>query len=159
MLYLDSAALIKHYQKEDGSEALERRLEAGRKSSRIVFTSVLTHAEIHVIFGRRRRERFLSTREAEYLHDRFNEDWAIEISPIELTLGVLGFVERIAKEHPLRGADVIHLASALWLRDASRLGAGAAKYDRKVEFSSSNRQLCIAAGKFGLDAFNPLSSL
>lgn len=159
MLYLDSSALIKHYQKEDGSEALERRLEAERKSSRIVFTSVLTYAEIHAIFGRRRREQFLSPREAEDLHDRFNEDWAFEISPVELAVGVLGFVEGIAKAHPLRGADVIHLASALWLRDAARLGAGHAKYDRKVEFSSSDRQLCIAAGKFGLDVFNPLSSL
>lgn len=107
--------------------------------------------------GRRRREQFLSTREAEGLHDRFNEDWAFEISPVAVAVGVLVFVEGIAKEHPLRGTDVIHLASALWLRDAARLGAGPAKYDRKVEFSSSDRQLCIAAGKFGLDVFNPLS--
>jgi predicted nucleic acid-binding protein len=158
VLYLDSSALIKHYQKEDGSEALERKLEAERKSSRIVFTSVLTYAEIHAIFGRRRREQFLSTREAEALHDRFNEDWVFEISPVELAAGVLGFVEGIAKEHFLRGADVIHLASALWLRDAARLGAGTSKYSRKVEFSSSDRQLCIAAGKFGLEVFNPLTA-
>lgn len=158
MLYLDSSALIKHYQKEDGSEALEQRLEAERKSSRIVFTSVVTYTEIHAIFGRRRREQLVSIREAGDLHDRFNEDWAFEISPVELAVGVLGFVEGIAKEHLLRGADVIHLASALWLRDAARLGVGLAKYDRKVEFSSSDRQLCIAAGKFGLDVFNPLSS-
>lgn len=157
MLYLDSSALIKHYQKEDGSEVLEHKLQSERESSRIVFTSVLSYAEIHAIFGRRRREQFLTTREAEELHDRFNEDWVFEISPVELAVGVLGFVEGIAKAHPLRGADVIHLATALWLRDAARLGAGPSKYDREVEFSSSDRQLCIAAAKFGLEVFNPLS--
>ena len=154
MLYLDSSALIKHYQKEDGTAALERRLQSERENPRIVFTSVLSYAEIHAIFGRRRREQFLTTREAEELHDRFNEDWVFEISPVELAVGVLSFVESIAKSHPLRGADVIHLASALWLRDAARLGANLSKYDRKVEFSSSDRQLCIAAGKYGLEVFN-----
>lgn len=158
MLYLDSSALIKHYQKEDGSEALERRLETERKSSRIVFTSVLTYAEIHAVFGRRKREQFLTAREAGDLHDRFDEDWVFEISPVELAAGVLGFVRGVAREHSLRGADVIHLASALWLRDAARLGAGPSKHDRKVEFSAADRQLCIAAGKLDLEVFNPLTA-
>ena len=158
MLYLDSSVLIKHYQDEDGSEALERKLKVERESSRSVFTSVLTYAEVHAIIARRRREQSLTTREAEELHDRFDADWAFELSPVELAVGVLASIRSIVGAHPLRGADVIHLASALWLRDAARLGAGPAKYDRRVEFSSSDRQLCIAAGKFGLAVFNPLSS-
>jgi hypothetical protein len=72
----------------------------------------------------------LSTKEAEALHDRFDADWVFELSPVELAVGVLGFVRGIAQAHPLRGADVIQLASALWLRDAASLGAGPAKYDR-----------------------------
>lgn len=155
MLYLDSSVLIKHYQKEDGSEGLERRLQAERENSRLVFTSVLTYAEIHAIIARRKRERLLSTREAEELHEGFDADWAFEMSPVELTVGVLVFVRGVVGAHPLRGADAIHLASALWLRDAARLGAGPAKYDRGLEFSSSDRQLCIAARKFGLEVFNP----
>ena len=158
MLYLDSSVLIKHYQKESGSEALERKLQAVRENGSIVFTSVLTYAEIHAIIARRNREQLLTAKEAEELHDRFDADWAFELSPVELAAGVLASIRSIAGAHPLRGADVIHLASALWLRDAARLGASPAKYDRKVEFSSSDRQLCIAAGKFGLEVFNPLSS-
>jgi predicted nucleic acid-binding protein len=46
VLYLDSSALIKHYQNEDGAEALERKLKVERDNSRIAFTSVLTYAEI-----------------------------------------------------------------------------------------------------------------
>ena len=155
MLYLDSSALIKHYQNEEGSEALERRLQAERENSRIIFTSVLTYAEIHANIARRRREQLLSTKEAEELHDRFNADWVFELSPVELAVGVLGFVRGIVVAHPLRGSDVIQLASALWLRDAARLGAGPAKYDRELEFSASDRQLCIAARNFGLKVFNP----
>lgn len=155
MLYLDSSALIKHYQKEDGSDALEQKLQAERENSRIVFTSVLTYAEIHAIIARRRREKLLSMKEAEELHDRFDEDWVFELSPVELAVGVLSSVRGIVKAHPLRGADVIHLASAIWLKDAARLEAGLAKHDREFEFSSSDRQLCIAARKFGLEVFNP----
>ena len=158
MLYLDSSVLIKHYQQEDGSEVLERKLKVERESSRSVFTSVLTYAEIHAVIARRKREQSLTSKEAEELHDRFDEDWAFELSPVELAVGVLASIRVIVGAHPLRGADVIHLASALWLRDAAKLGAGPTRYDRRVEFSSSDRQLCIAAGKFGLDVFNPLSS-
>lgn len=62
MLYLDSSALIKHYQNEDGAEALERKLKVERDNSRIAFTSVLTYAEIHAIIARRRREQLLTTK-------------------------------------------------------------------------------------------------
>jgi predicted nucleic acid-binding protein len=159
VLYLDSSVLIKHYQNEVGSEALERKLRVERENSRIVFTSVLTYAEIHAIIARRRREQLLTTKEAEELHDRFDADWAFELSPVELAGEVLASIRGIVGAHPLRGADVIHLASALWLRDTARLGAGPSKSDREVEFSSSDRQLCIAARKFRLEVFNPLASL
>lgn len=158
MLYLDSSALIKHYQNEQGSEALERRLEAERGNSRIVFTSVLTYAEIHAIIARRTREGYLSAKKGNELHDRFDTDWVLELSPVELAVGVLGFVRRIVKEHFLRGADAIHLASALWLRDAAKLRAGPGKYDSEVEFSSSDQRLCNAAQRFGLQVFDPLSA-
>ena len=158
MLYLDSSVLIKHYQKEEGSEALEQKLQTEREHSRTIFTSVLTYAEIHAIIARREREKLLSANEANELHDRFDVDWTFELNPVELAVGVLGFVRTIVKAHPLRGTDAVQLASALWLRDAARLGAGPGKYDEHVEFSSSNRQLCIAAQKFRLQIFNPLNA-
>ena len=158
MLYLDSSVLIKHYQKEEGSEALEQKLQAERESSRTIFTSVLTYAEIHAIIARRKRENLLSTKEANELQDRFDVDWTFELTPVELAVGVLGFVRTIVNGHPLRGADAVQLASALWLRDAARLRAGPGKYDEQVEFSSSDRQLRIAAEKFSLQIFNPLDA-
>ena len=157
MFYLDASALIKHYQREEGSEALEQKLQAQRKNSRTIFTSVLSYAEIHAIIARRMRENLLLAKEADDLHNRFDADWTLELTPVELVAGVLGFIRPIVKAHPLRGADAIHLASTLWLRDAARLAAGSDKYDREIEFSSSDRQLCIAAQKFGLQVFDPLT--
>jgi predicted nucleic acid-binding protein len=158
MLYLDSSALIKHYQKEEGSEALEQKLQTERENSRTIFTSVLTYAEIHAIIARREREKLLSVNEANELHDHFDVDWTFELSPVELAVGVLVFLRTIVKAHPLRGTDAVQLGSALWLRDAARLGAGPGKYNERVEFSSSDRQLCIAAQKFNLQIFNPLDA-
>ena len=156
MLYLDSSALIKHYQIEEGSDALEEKLEAERENSRVPFSSVLTYAEIHAIIARRQREKLLSANEANQLHDRFDLDWTLELTPIELAAGVLNLVRTIVKAHPLRGTDAVQLASALWLRDAAGVGLGLDKDDRGIEFSSADRQLCIAAQKFRLQVFNPL---
>jgi predicted nucleic acid-binding protein len=75
VLYLDSSALIKHYQKEPGTEALEGRLQMEAESSRSVFTSALTYAEIHATLARRTREKLLSLDEAALVHDRFDTDW------------------------------------------------------------------------------------
>ena len=158
MLYLDSSALIKHYQNEAGSDSLEQRLQIEREESRIPFTSVLTYAEIHAIFARRERENLLSADEAKKLHDGFDIDWTLELTPIDLAVGVLSFVRTIVNAHPLRGTDAVQLASALWLRDAARVGASPTprdRQDREVEFSSCDRQLCLAAQKFGLQVFNP----
>jgi predicted nucleic acid-binding protein len=158
VLYLDSSSLIKHYQKEDGSEGLEQKLQTMRDMSRTVFTSVVTYAEIHAIIARREREKLLATNEAHQLHEQFDTDWTLEITPVELTIGVLSFVRTIVKAHPLRGTDAVQLASAVWLREAAKLGPGLSKHDEQVEFSSSDRQLCLAAQKFRFQIFNPLDA-
>jgi predicted nucleic acid-binding protein len=154
VLYLDSSALIKHYQKEPGTEALEGRLQMEAESSRSVFTSALTYAEIHATLARRTRKKLLSLDEAALVHDRFDTDWVLSLSLIELGVGVLGFVPAIVKAHPLRGADAVQLASALWLRDTARLSNKQGQQEAIV-FGSSDRQLVTAAQKYNLDVFNP----
>lgn len=154
MLYLDSSALIKHYQKERGTEALEGRLLKEAENSRTAFTSALTYAEIHAILARRTREKLLSAEEAAEVHDRFDTDWVLSLSPIELGVGILGFVPAIVRAHPLRGADAVQLASAIWLRDTARLSKKLGQQEAIV-FASSDRQLLTAAQKHDLEVFNP----
>ncbi len=100
MLYLDSSALIKRYQNEQGTESLNARLREEAKGLRSVFTSVLTYAEIHAAFARRAREKLLSTEEAAAVQDEFDADWVLSIGPIELGTGVLVFVPGLGKRIP-----------------------------------------------------------
>ncbi len=155
MLYLDSSALIKRYQNEQGTDALNARLREEAKSLRSVFTSVLTYAEIHAAFARRAREKLLSAEEAAAVQDEFDGDWVLSIGPIELGAGVLVFVRDLVRGFPLRGADAIHLASALWLRDMARLGMKVDQYAGPLVFVSSDKQLAKAAAKSQLEVFNP----
>lgn len=155
MLYLDSSALFKRYQNEQGTKALNARLRKEAKGLRSVFTSVLTYAEIHAAFARRAKEKLLSPLEAAAVQDEFDADWALSIAPIELGTGVLALVRDLVREFPLRGADAIHLASALWLRDIARLGLKVDQYTGLLVFVSSDQQLAKAAAKSHLEVFNP----
>jgi predicted nucleic acid-binding protein len=155
VLYLDSSALFKRYQNELGTEALNTRLRQEAKDLRSVFTSVLTYSEIHAAFARRAREKLLSAEEAAAVQDEFDTDWVLSISPIELATGLLVSVRDLVRSFPLRGADAIHLASALWLRDMARLGMKVDQYARPVVFVSSDKQLAKAAAKSHLEVFNP----
>lgn len=155
MLYLDSSALVKHYHSEIGTDAVDERLQVEAENARPVFTSVLTYAEIHAIVARRTREKLLSVDEAAAVQDRFDTDWVLGFTAIGLEVGVLGFIRDIVKAHPLKGADAVHLASALWLSDTVRLGGRLVQRGEPITFASSDRQLTSAAQKYGLEIFDP----
>lgn len=155
MLYLDSSALVKHYLNESGTDSINERLQVETENARPVFTSVLSFAEIHAIVARRTRERLLSVNEAAALHDRFDTDWVLGFTAIGLDTGVLIFIRDIVKMHPLKGADAVHLASALWLRDMTRVGGKLLQHGERIVFASSDRQLTTAAQKYHLEIFNP----
>jgi len=156
VLYLDSSALIKRYQNERGTEALNTRLQEEAKGLRSVFTSVLTYAEIHAALARRARANLLSPEEAAVVQDEFDADWVLSIGPIELGTNVLGLVRDIVRGFALRGADAIHLASALWLRDMGRLGLKVDQYTGPLVFVSSDKQLVRAASKHKMEVFDPV---
>jgi len=158
VLYLDSSALIKRYQNERGTGALNSRLQEEGKGLRSVFTSVLTYAEIHAALARRAREKLLSPEEAAAVQDEFDADWVLSIGPIELGTNVLGLVRDLVKGFPLRGADTIHLASALWLRDMARLSMKADQYTGPLVFVTSDKQLARAASKHRMEVFDPATA-
>ena len=154
MLYVDSSALIKHYIRETGTDALEAKLI---EPNTRVFISTLGYAEISAAFARRMREGLLPRREASLLFARFREEWMFDLNHVELNVGVLGFIPRLVNDYPLRGPDAIHLASALSLRDSARLSMHAATSVRSLTFASSDKQLNNAASAEGLAVFDPES--
>lgn len=108
--------------------------------------SVLAYAEVYSTFARRLRETLLTTEEHAELVDRFERDWQSVIA-VAARPPLIGQVPRLVKEHPLRGADAVHLASALALREAGL----------EVTFAVADGQLVEAAALESLEVFNPLS--
>jgi predicted nucleic acid-binding protein len=155
VLYLDSSALIKLYFSEVGSARLEAALKQASDAGVRVFSSVLAYAEVHAAVARKSREERLSESRAATIHDRFDDDWVLAMSPVEASIGVLGFVRDILKSSPIRGADALHLASALWLRDASRLGSKPGSSAQSLTFVCSDGRLLDAAETQKLLVFDP----
>jgi predicted nucleic acid-binding protein len=153
VLYVDSSVFFKNYVQETGSDAIAARIEQERHSATMPFTSVISYAEIHAVFARKKRERHLSSQELARLQHRFNRDWAFVTSAIELVAGVQGYIPQIVSAAPLKGSDAIHLASALWLRDATRIGMFGRS--ENLCFATSDVRLAAAASARGLIVFNP----
>ncbi len=155
MLYVDSSALIKRYIREPGSDALKRRLNEASLHHPGVFISVVGYAEILATFARRLRENPQLKTQTELLREQFRDDWLFELTQVELAEGVLEFIDGLVERHPLKGADAIHLASALWMRDALRLGKHFGPISRSLTFATSDKQLKNAALSEGLEVFDP----
>jgi predicted nucleic acid-binding protein len=128
IVYFDSSAFVKLVVDEDGSD-LAAALWDGCDAA---VSSRLAHPEVRAALAAARRDDRLShadLRRAEALWD----DLWVATRPVELTEAVTANAGQLAAEHALRGADAVHLASALAVgRDESlfavwdqRLRAGA----------------------------------
>ena len=140
ILFVDSSALVKLYIAEPGSEPMRETTAQGDS----VAASRLAFAEIHATFARRRREGLLLTSEFEQLRRRFAEDWE-ELTQVPVGTEVLALVPGLCDRYPLRGADAVHLASALLL----------VQEGLDITFACSDRHLLGAATSEGLATFDP----
>ncbi|MBI4454827.1 MAG: type II toxin-antitoxin system VapC family toxin [Acidobacteria bacterium] len=137
MRYFDTSALVKQYFVEPGSMAVRELLKSGER----VFTAVLTYAETHAAFARRKREGILSPTATRRLALRFDKDWE-SYEVVLLNRELLSLARQILYRHTLRSADAIQLASALLL-------ARRAPQPQWV-FVCADQRLCAAASVEGL---------
>ena len=139
ILFADTSALIKLYIEEVGSAVMADRVRRAR-----IAASVLAYAEGYATFARRLRESLLTAEEHDGVVERFERDWQGVIH-VPLRPALVGLVPSLVKDHPLRGADAVHLASALALRDAGL----------DLTFAVADGRLLEAAVAEGLEAFDP----
>lgn len=144
MIFWDSSAFVKKYLREDGSNAVLRRL-AGDP---VVATSILSYAEIRAAFARKARERGVTGAVLERLNRAFEADWQSLII-VRVNDAILPAIRDVFGRHPLRGADAVHLASALYLARQTR--------SANLGFACADGRLLEAAGAEGLVAWNPLA--
>ena len=111
LIYFDSSALVKLVVDEEGSD-----LAAACRSHDL-------------------SEEDLDT--AEQAWERY---WA-SVRPVELTAAVEQRAGQLARTHALRGADAVHLASALALGDPDLI---VAVWDRRLHAGATRAQLQIA---------------
>ncbi len=140
ILFADTSALIKLYIEETGSAAMAERARRRR-----IALSVLAYAEVYATFARRLREGLLTEEEHDGLANRFERDWQSVIA-VPVRPALVGRVPQLVREHPLRGADAVHLASALTLREAGL----------DLTFAVADGRLVEAAATEDLEVFNPL---
>ncbi len=133
ILYLDTSSLVKLYVLEKGSTDIRSSVVA----SVAVATSVIAYPELHSALTRKRRKRAISEREYNEIVTVFDREWDtfLRIVVTDLLAKTAG---RLSKEYSLTGADAVHLASAVEIRE---------KGPKDTRFFSSDGRLNAAAKK------------
>ena len=114
ILYLDTSALVKKYFREAGSTKVILQW----KKARAIATSSIAYAEAMASFYRKKREAYISTDIFHTVVSSFRKDWSSFIC-VQVNDDLNDMIDRIISQHPLRGFDAIHLASALILHEAA----------------------------------------
>ncbi len=135
ILYLDTSALVKIYVEETGSARVREKAHQAEGLA----TSRIAYAEARAALARKLRERGLSRTGYRSVVEDLNRDWE-DYFILDVSDAVVKFAGSLAEEHALRGADAIHLASALAL----------GKQAESLVFSCFDGRLDRAARKEGL---------
>lgn len=139
--YLDSSALLKKYFREKGSD--EVREVFGAESA--LLTASITYAEVYCAHYRRMREGHLTEAEANDRLREFETDWTDLFQVTEFSASVRMLLPEMIRHVPLRGADAIHLATAMSFKSRGL----------DPVFVSSDLRLINAAKSRGFKVKNP----
>ncbi|KXK30164.1 MAG: hypothetical protein UZ01_01637 [Candidatus Brocadia sinica] len=141
MIYLDTSALVKKYVAEEGSENLVTIMQ-----SSVIATSRPTYPEILSTFVRRFRVGDITNNKLKEMLKDFESDWDC-FTILDIHEELLPIIKHLIEKHYLRGADSIHLSSALWLKDT---------INDEVAFVASDINLLNAASSENLNSINPV---
>jgi uncharacterized protein len=124
LVYFDSSALVKLVVEETGTE-LAAALWDGCDAA---LASRLAYPEVRAALAAAARNHDFDDDKLAAVEEAWEEYWAA-IRPVELTAAVEQHAGRLAGEHALRGADAVHLASALAIGDPDLV---VAVWDRRL---------------------------
>jgi uncharacterized protein len=139
ILYLDTSALVKlYFQEPFSSEVLSKW-----QSAEQVVTSSVAYAETLASIYRKSREGYLEDASLGELLGSFQRDWSSLIR-VEVTDELNVYIDSAVERYPLRGFDLIHLASAKVIHE---------RVPEDFLFACFDERLACAARSEGLDTF------
>lgn len=124
LVYFDSSALVKLVVEEDGSDLVAELWD----NCDAALSSRLAYPEVRAALAASARNHDLGDEDLLTAEDAWEEFWAAT-RPVELTPAVERQAGQLAKSHALRGADAVHMASALALNDPDLV---VAVWDRRL---------------------------
>lgn len=136
IVYFDTSALVKRYVSEAGSD----QVLALWTRTTLPVASWLLYPEVAAAFARRKREQAPNAAALDQAYGLFGADW-LKFHRVPIDDEIARRVDELVQKHPLRGADAVHLASALTVRDAVQT---------EVIFACADNALKRAASAEGL---------
>jgi uncharacterized protein len=124
LVYFDASAFVKLLSEEPGSE-LAAALWDGCDAA---VSSRLAYPEVRAALAAAARNHDLTESELNTAERDWDDYWAAT-RPVELTQAVERHAGHLARAHALRGADAVHLASALAIGDRDLI---LAVWDRRL---------------------------
>lgn len=139
--FFDSSALVKRYVAEEGREKVNSLVE----EAHLVIVSRLAYAEVFSALTRRRAAFAAGDAEFAAQIEEFRNDWCSFVVS-DMNDETLGHVDRVIDKYRLRGADSIHLSTALWMRK---------ELNPDIIFVASDKELLVAAREERFKVINP----
>ena len=142
--YLDASAWVKRYYQESGTTWVQSLFD----HNQIFACASLGLVEVMATLARKCRAQEIDSPLFEQKARELEEDWGNFIR-VQLTTEAVNTGKELAKKLALRGADAIHLASALLLQDRF------AEEDDQLIFVTSDHELKNAAQGSGITVIDP----
>lgn len=139
-VYFDTSGLIKKYLSETGSDNVIKMCS----SAQALYSSRISYAEMMATLERKIREAKNLEKELRVRIEEFQIHW-LSINLIDVNENLKSFLDSILSKHPLKGADAIHLASALYISQKLSGDLVFASADEKLLKAASSEHLSIYA--------------
>lgn len=139
LVYFDSSAFVKLLVEEEGS-SVAVTLWDGCDAA---LASRLAYPEVRAALAAAARNHDLDVHEHDAAEKTWNSYWAAT-RPVELTRAVERHAGQLARQHALRGADAVHLASALAVGDPNLVFA---VWDRRLHAGAQAAGIHVAPAR------------
>jgi len=143
LYYLDASAWVKRYYRETGTDWVQNLFV----QNPTLACASLGVVEVMATLARKRKAVEISPELFEQKAQELEDDWSRFVQ-VQFTTEVVDLARRSAKTLALRGADAIHLASALVIR-------GRLEENDQLIFIGSDDELLRAAESSGLVVIDP----